>query len=165
MTDRKAFTEEDWTLLRVTPSFVSVGIIAADATGLFSSIREAVAGAREAMEALNAHRELELFSALLADSSYPDLPDMEVLLGQGTNDRKMQNFKTAALDHVHAAVALLERKASAQELDAYRHLLVGVAERAADAAKEGGFLGFGGVRISERERAFIEAVRNVAGMD
>jgi len=32
---------------------------------------------------------------------------------------------------------------------------VGVAQKAAEASKEGGFLGFGGVRVSDKEQAFI----------
>jgi len=39
-----------------------------------------------------------------------------------------------------------------------------VAERAAGASKEGGFLGFGGVRVSDKEQAFIAEVRAAAGI-
>jgi hypothetical protein len=40
--------------------------------------------------------------------------------------------------------------------------LLRVAERATNAAMEGGFLGFAGVRVSDKERAFIGAVRESA---
>ena len=43
-------------------------------------------------------------------------------------------------------------------------MLVAVAEDAANAAKEGGFLGFGGVRVSDKERAFIDEVSKAAGL-
>ncbi len=165
MTDRTAFTDEEWTVLRLTPLFVAVGVVAADASGLFSSIREALAGSNEMTEALAANRELELFSALMAEPHPPDLPDVDALVGRGSNESQMQNFKAAALARVGAAIALLKREASPEEVDAYRRLLSRVAERAANASKEGGFLGFGGVRVSDKERAFIELVNKASGND
>ncbi len=162
MTDRSAFTPEEWTLLRVTPSLVGVGVIAADGTGLFAAILEALAGARGMTQSLGANRDLELFAALQADASRPDLPDAESLLGQGSNEAKLESFRTAALEHVRAAVELLARKATPAETEAYRNLLLRVAEQAANAAKEGGFFGFGGERVSAKERAFIELVRDAA---
>ena len=38
-------------------------------------------------------------------------------------------------------------------------MLLGVAQQAAGASKEGGFLGFGGVRVSDKEKAFIAEVK------
>jgi len=164
MTNRTAFTDEEWTLLRVTPSFVSVGVAAADPLGLFGLISEALAGARAAAESLNAKRDVGLFSALAADASVPPLPDVDALLGAGADAARMQNFKDAALEHVERAIELLERKASSNEVDAYRLLLLRVAQEAANASKEGGFLGIGGVRVSEKERAFIDSVKAAAGI-
>jgi hypothetical protein len=42
-------------------------------------------------------------------------------------------------------------------------MLVSVAEQAASASKEGGFLGFGGVRVSDKEQAFIAEVKTASG--
>lgn len=38
------------------------------------------------------------------------------------------------------------------------------AEKAAAASTEGGFLGFGGVRVSDKEQTFISDVKNAAGI-
>jgi hypothetical protein len=43
-------------------------------------------------------------------------------------------------------------------------MLADVAEKAAGASKEGGFLGFGGVRVSDKEQAFISEVKKAAGI-
>jgi hypothetical protein len=164
VSQRSAFTADEWTLLRVTPSFVAVGVVAADASGLFASLKETLAGVNEVSDALGSNPDLELFRALAADRSAPAVPDVEPLLGDGSKDAQLENFKTAVLERVSSAVGLLNHKASAAEVDAYRHLLVRVAQRAANAAKEGGFLGIGGVRVSEKERAFIEMVSKAAGI-
>ena len=151
-------------MLRVAPSFVAVGISAADPSGLFGSIKEVIAGGNDMIEKLNANSGLELFSALAADCSIPGLPDVNALLGKGSHEQQMQNFKRAALDRVKAAADLVALKASAAEADAYRQLLVSVAHEAANATKEGGFLGIGGVRVSDKERAFIGEVSKAAGI-
>jgi hypothetical protein len=164
VTHRSAFTADEWTLLRVTPSFVAVGVVAADASGLFASLKETLAGVNEVSDALGSSPDLELFRALAADRSAPAVPDVEPLLGDGPKDAQLENFKTAVLERVSAVIELLNQKASATETDAYRRLLVRVAQRAASAAKEGGFLGIGGVRVSEKERAFIEMVSRSAGI-
>jgi len=40
-----------------------------------------------------------------------------------------------------------------------RRWLYGIADKVANAAKEGGFLGFGGTRVSEDEQAFLTDLR------
>jgi hypothetical protein len=164
MTRQHSFTADEWTLLRLAPSLVWGEIIAAEPTGIFASIKEAVAGARGMTEAFRSNSELELFRALAADQSIPGFPDPKTLLGEGPRDQQMQNFKAAVLEHVRAAVDLVAQKASPAEAGVYRKMLVDIAERAANASKEGGFLGFGGVRVSDSEQAFINEVKRAAGI-
>ena len=164
MAKQDTFTSDEWTLLRLTPSLVAGGTAAADPSGLFSSIKESFAGAKGMAEAFKANSSLELFSALAADRSIPGMPDPKTMLGEGTREQQTQNLKTAVLDRVKSAVALVTAKATPAEADAYRQMLVGVALQAADASKEGGFLGFGGVRVSDKEKAFIAEVKGAAGV-
>ena len=164
MAKQDAFTAEEWTLLRLVPSLVSGGTSAADPSGIFASIREATAGAAGMAEAFKANSALELFAAFAADRSIPGMPDPKTLLGEGTREQQMANFKSAVLDRVKSAVELVARKASPAEAEAYRAMLAGVAQKAAEASKEGGFLGFGGVRVSNAEQAFIAEVKQAAGL-
>jgi len=163
MAKQADFTSDEWTLIRLAPSLVAGGVAAADPSGLFASIREAAAGAREMAESYKTNSGLELFSALAADHSMPGIPDPRTLLGEGTREQQMQNLKSAVLERVKSAVALVAGKAAPAEADAYRKMLVSIAEDAANAAKEGGFLGFGGVRVSDKEQAFITEVKAAAG--
>jgi hypothetical protein len=165
MAKQDTFTSDEWTLLRLAPSFVAVGISAADPSGLYSSIKEVIAGTNAMIETLEANSGLELFSALAADRSLVNVPDLKALIGKGSNEQQMQSFRYATLEHVKTATAILARKASASESDAYRQLLMSVARKTANAAKEGGFLGIGGVRVSAKEQQFINAVSRAAGID
>jgi hypothetical protein len=164
MAKQDTFTGEEWTLLRLVPSLVAGGTAAADPSGLFSSIKESFAGAKSMAEAFKANSGLELFTALAADRSIPGMPDPKTLLGEGSREQQMQNLKNAVLERIKSAVALVAGKASPAEAEAYRKMLVSVAEQAANASKEGGFLGFGGVRVSDKERAFISDVKSAAGV-
>lgn len=164
MAKQDSFTADEWALVRLAPSLVAGGISAADPAGIFASIREATAGAGAMMSALNAGDAPELLKAMAADRSIPGIPDPKSLLGEGTRDEQMVNFKKAVLERVGEAVEVVAAKASPAEADSYRRMLVGIAERAASASTEGGFLGFGGVRVSDRERAFITEVGKAAGL-
>ncbi|MBL0291968.1 MAG: hypothetical protein IPQ15_15330 [Betaproteobacteria bacterium] len=164
MAKQDTFTTDEWALLRLAPSLVSGGTVAADPSGLFSSIKEAAAGAGVMADAIKTHGGLELFAALGADRSIPGMPDPKALLGEGSREQQMQNFKAAVLERVKSAAGLVAAKGSPAEASAYQTMLVGVAEKAASASKEGGFLGFGGVRVSDKEQAFITEVKKAVGL-
>ena len=116
------------------------------------------------VEAFKANGKLELFAALAADRSMPGMPDPKALLGEGTREQRKQNLKRAVLERVRSATALVAAKATPDEAEAYGQMLVRVAEQAANASKEGGFLGFGGVRVSDKEHAFITEVKTASGI-
>ncbi len=164
MAKQDTFTSEEWTLLRLTPSLVAGGTAAADPSGLFSSVKESFAGAKTMAEAFKTNSAMELFTALAADRSIPGMPDPKSMLGEGSREQQMQNLKSAVLERVKSATALVAAKATPAEADAYKAMLVSVAEQAANASKEGGFLGFGGVRVSDKEKAFIAEVKAAAGI-
>ena len=164
MAKQDSFTSDEWALLRLVPSLVSGGTAAADPSGIFATIKEAAAGAGVVASAFKANGNLELFAALGADRSIPGMPDPKSLLGEGSREQQLQNLKIAVLERVRSATDLVGRKASPAEADAYRKMLADVAAKAAEASKEGGFLGFGGVRVSDKEQAFISEVKKAAGI-
>ena len=86
-------------------------------------------------EAFKANGTLELFAALAADKSVPGMPDPKSLLGEGTREQQMANFKVAVLERLRSAVDLIARKASSTEADGCKAMLAGVAQKAAEASK------------------------------
>jgi hypothetical protein len=73
-------------------------------------------------------------------------------------------FTTDEWTQLRLVPSLVAGKASPAEAEAYRTMLIGVSEQAANASKEGGFLGFGGVRVSDKERSFISEVKAAAAL-
>ena len=165
MAKQDAFTAEEWTQLRLAPALIASGMSAADAHGIFSAVKEAAYGAGAMVDAYKAAPGLELFQALAADRSMPATPEMKSMTGgEGTVEQQLQNLKNSVLSQAKKAVAIVAAKASPAELEAYKKMLVAVAQKAAEASKEGGFLGFGGVRVSDKEQAFLNEVQKAVGV-
>ncbi len=161
MAGRTSFSDEEWNLLRIAPVLVATGVSVSDPSGLIGTVKEAFYGMSSMMESYKHGTQLELIGALLADKSRPTMPDRGALLGEGSREQQFENLKTAVLGKVRKALALLGTKASPEELAAYKQMMVTVAEETAKAAKEGGFLGFGGERVSAPEQAFLDQLKSV----
>jgi hypothetical protein len=82
-------------------------------------------------------------------------------LGDFRPDRA--NAREEILHELRAVNALLVEKVTPEELAEFREWLRTAAQRAALAANEGGFLGFGGERVSEREQQMLETVGRIFG--
>jgi hypothetical protein len=130
-----------------------------DPSGLIGSIKEAFYGMSSMMESYKQSGQLELITALMADKSMPAMPDRGMLLGEGSREQQAEHLKSAVFEKVREALALLGTKASPDEVAAYKKMIVTVAEETANASKEGGFLGFGGERVSAGEQAFVDQVK------
>ncbi len=63
------------------------------------------------------------------------------------------------LAELTAVQEIVAARAAKDEAAAFGHWLVAAAQAAADAAKEGGFMGIGAQGVSEREQEMLERVR------
>ena len=66
-------------------------------------------------------------------------------------------IKPQIMGALSSAADLIDRKAGADAVG-FKSWLKSTAQSVAEAAKEGGFLGFGGVAVSEAEKASIDEV-------
>jgi hypothetical protein len=81
-------------------------------------------------------------------------------------DFKPTSAPTAAaeiLDELRGVDAIVSAKATPEEADAFRDWLIATAQAAADAAKEGGFMGFGAERVSQGEQEMLDQIRAALG--
>jgi hypothetical protein len=76
---------------------------------------------------------------------------------QGSDPRQQM------VEELTAVSAIVSSKATAEESAAFRQWLLATAQAAADAAKEGGFLGFGAVQVSEGEQSMLDQLRAAIG--
>ena len=137
MTDKAAFTEEEWELVREGPPTAGMVALTAEKGGSF---RETWALAKFYAEARKEHGESELLDALVAEK-----PNVK-------RYSSSEELESKGLGRLTEAVSLLEQKATTGEVAGYRKFVMDVAEQVAEAHKEGG------QEVSEGERAAIEKI-------
>ena len=122
MTAKADFSPEEWELVREGPPTAGMVALTAESGGAF---RESWALAKAYTEARKEHGESELLDALVAEK--PDLKRYKTT----------EELEDQGLRRLTEAVALLEQKATVGEVVAYKKFALGVAERVAEAHKEG----------------------------
>jgi lysophospholipase L1-like esterase len=155
MTGRDDFTDEEWTRLKRAPFLAGMAISLSDPGGPIEVVKETAATLRTVTEAA---RRGDLVGALAT----------EVAAEAKARKQPLADFKPKGalagqeiLAELAAANALVSAKASPEDADAYRAWLGDAAREAADAAKEGGFLGFHAVRVSEGEQRMLDKLAEV----
>jgi hypothetical protein len=155
MTSKQDFTDEEWTQVRRAPLVAGVAISLADPGGPIEVAKETAATLRSAT--LPPSQE-ELLAAVAFD--------VQALARQRQNP--LGDFRPTGgqqiLEELRAVNELVTAKATPQEVEAFRRWLVAAAQAAADAGKEGGFLGFGAERVSAGEQRMLDQVRAAVGM-
>ena len=130
-----------------------MAVTLADPSGLWGTIKEGASGVRALLEARGDANATELVKAVAADFASSEGRTVarnalkEILTGKSPTELKEQ-----ALAGLAEAGRVVDDKTPG-DAAAFKQLLRNIAEQAADAAKEGGFLGFGGVRVSDAEKA------------
>jgi hypothetical protein len=75
---------------------------------------------------------------------------------------QLGEIKAKAIEELRSVAALVDAKAP-QDAPSFKAWLREVAQRAAEAGKEGGFMGFGGVAVSDAERATLAEISAALG--
>jgi hypothetical protein len=137
MTGKADFTTEEWDLVREGPPTGGMVTLTAEKGGTF---RETWALAKVYAETRKEHGESELLDALVAEK-----PDMK-------RYGSPEELHETGLRRLSEAVELLDRKATAEEVAAYKKFVLDVAERVAEAHHEQG------EAVSDAERAAIDKI-------
>jgi hypothetical protein len=155
MTSRKDFGDEEWTRIRRAPIVAGVAISLADPGGPIELAKETAATLRSAT--LPPSQE-ELLAAVALD-----IQAMAQHRQNPLGDFKPRGGEQV-LEELRAVNELVTARATPEEAAAFRGWLLAAAQAAADAGKEGGFLGFGAERVSAGEQRMLDQVRTVLGM-
>ena len=123
MTGSADFTAEEWDVVLEGPTSAGMIVSTAERGGSF---REAFAMAKAFTEARKEHGD----SALL-DEIVSHKPEMD-----RTRSHSAEELKEHGLQRIRDAIALLEQKATPEEVDDYRRFVTSLAERVAGAKSE-----------------------------
>jgi hypothetical protein len=163
MLSKNDFSPSDWNILRDCQYLVGLATLMAGASG-FGTIKESIAIAQSVMENQSSNvpfiRDLTSKTEMQAAQN-----SLQQRLGGPNAKPTPQSLQSSALEQVRASMSILNRDASQEESDAYRKMIYGAAERVANAASEGSFLGFGGTRVSSGEQTFLDELRSALQLE
>jgi hypothetical protein len=139
MTGKADFTEEEWKRVLEGPPSAGMIVVTAQRGGTF---RESIAIAKSYVEARRQHGDSELLDEIVAAKPERD----------HTRYHSVEELKQHGLQHLRDAVELLEQKATAEEVEDYRRFVLTLADRVANAHREGG------ETVTDAERAAIDEI-------
>ena len=163
MASKAAFTTEEWNQVLGGVFMAGFAVTAADPSGLWGLLKETFASGRALMEAKNSASASELSKAIVNDMETSEGRSAAQAYVKGRlHGAKRDEIKQRAIDALRAAASIVDQKA-ASDADAYKAWLLQIANSVAEASKEGGFLGFGGVDVSDSEKATLSEIATALG--
>jgi hypothetical protein len=135
-----------------------MAISLADPGGPIEAVKEVSASLKTVLDAAQSGGHGELVDAVAKDTAER----------AKHHENPLHDFKPKGalageeiVDELRAVNALVTEKATPEEADEFRKWLLSAAQRAAEAAKEGGFMGFHAVRVSEGEQKMLDKLGEV----
>ena len=161
MSSKADYTVEEWGDVAAGPYFASLYIVIADLN--VSYFKEIAAMSKAAIDSA-AKTTNDLIKAVAVDLSSKDTQEkirgqLEELKGQ----KDPEALKSTIVGKVTSAVDTVTAKA-ADDSEEYRKWLFYLAQVTAEGSKEGGFLGIGAVRVSDKEKQGLDELAEVLGV-
>jgi hypothetical protein len=158
MTSKTDFSEDEWTRLKRAPFVAGMAISLADPGGPIELVKETAATLKTVRDAPASGGRGELVDAIA----------QEVVGEARERKNPLHDFKPKGalagqqiLEELTEVNRIVSAKAAPEEADAYRDWLRAAAQEAANAAKEGGFMGFHAQRVSEGEQRMLDKLGEV----
>jgi hypothetical protein len=140
-----------------------IAVTAADPSGLWGTLKESMASARTIMGAAHDANSAELVKAVAGEY---ETADGRAIAREGLRaelaSKKPAEIVTKALEVIKQAATIIDAKAPG-DAASFKAWLQHIAQAVAEASEEGGFLGFGGVQISDTEKATLAHIAESIG--
>ena len=164
MANKATFSPDEWKQVVGGVFMAGFAITAADPSGLWGLLKETFASGRALMEAKSSTTSNELIKSIVSDfESAEGRTAGRDYVKSRLEGAKREDFKARAIEAVRQAAAVVEAKAP-NDTAAYKEWLLRISRDVADASKEGGFLGFGGVAVSDAEKATLSEIQSALGV-
>ena len=166
------YTEDELNLLACVPQLIGMSIASASNSGIIGTGKELFASASSLLEGAKSYPDNSLIRQIVPDPTGDRSKAIGVarktrdwaaarMKAKGVNSA--ERLRALMIEDTKAASALLAAKASPAEASEYKQWALSVAEKVANASSEGGFLGFGGERVTAAEKALIDEVKSALG--
>ncbi len=159
MTTQADYTPEEWKAILQAPAMAGMVVMLTGQSGPFQMVKEMFAVSKAMVDAEKQGASNELIGALVSAAKSFKPEDMQPAQKFDT----IEEARAHALNQVRQVAALVDQKAPAQEAQEFKQWLATLGQKVAEAAKEGGFLGFGGVQVTEEEKTVVSELATVLG--
>ena len=159
MTSNADFTEEEWARIKRAPFVAGLAISLADPGGPIEAVKETAATLKTVLGAAEQPTRGAFVHAIASEAAEEAKHRKNPL--SGFKPGKGATAGVDILDELRAVHETVAAKATPEETEAYGQWLLDAAQEAANAAKEGGFLGFHAERVSEGEQQMLDRLRGV----
>jgi hypothetical protein len=140
-----------------------MAVTAADPSGLWGMLKEAFAGGTMIATIKADPKANQLVKAVISDMETKDArAAVQMALKKAFAGATPADVVPRSLKELREASAILDAKAPA-DAPAFKAFLNEIAKTVAEATKEGGFLGFGGVTVSDAEKATLKQIAEALG--
>lgn len=165
MSTKSDFAPAQWKKLAQAPLLSGFAVSAADPSGFVGLLQEAFAAARALSEARSQESVNALIKSvaeeLLTSSGRADAREGVRTVVQGAG---LEQIKERALAALRETAAILDAQAPA-DAKPFKEWLLKIARMVAEAGNEDTFLGFGGIRMSSKEKATLSELSHLLGLE
>jgi hypothetical protein len=163
MANEQSFTPDEWTKILESAMLVGMAISATDPSGLWGTVKEALASRSALDKSMADPGSNELVRAVIADFEKSEGQEkIKATLRKSFAEVKPSEFVERALDNLRQVSTIVDAKAPDDAAE-FKTWLCSISQAVAEAAKEGGFFGVGGVRVSDSERATLAEIAKALG--
>jgi hypothetical protein len=157
MADKSTFTPDEWKVLLESVIAVGVAISAAEPSGLWGLLKESFASGTSLAIAQTDPTASTLIKAIVGDFNSTDGSAARDAPKNKLAGNMPDQVKDKCIETLREAAAIVNAKAPGDSAF-YKVWLQQISQHVAEAAKEGGFLGIGGVPVSEAEKVTLNEI-------
>ena len=163
MANKQSFTPEEWTKILESTMLTGMAVSAAEPSGLWGALKEAFARSSALAAAKMDAGSSELIKAVIADFETSEgRTAIQEAIRKRMTGAKPADAVQRSLTNLREVSAILDAKAPG-DAASFKGWLRNISQKVAEASAEGGFLGIGGVQVSDAEKATLADIAKALG--
>ena len=169
MTVLEDLSTDDQIVLMHTPTALVMATAYAEQDGVFSIRKELKAGLQAAIDGATAFPDNQIIQRMALEMNSINPEEVDEVKDRARNasepadlveERNPSTSRPWALQLAGQSLAIMEANATVEETVEFKYWLYSIADQVTLASKAGGFLGFGGKRVSPAEAKFLDELRD-----
>ena len=164
MANKQNFEPDEWTKILESTMLAGMAVSAAEPSGLWGALKETFASSSALAAAKSNAGSNELVKAVVAEFETKEgrAAVQEALRQRLAGAAKPADAVQRSLANLRDVSTILDAKAP-QDAAGFKAWLQAISKNVAEASSEGGFLGIGGVQVSDAEKATLADISKALG--